>query len=265
MNIKKIFGIAALATLITTPVFAADMPLKAPAPVAPAWSWTGFYLGINGGGVWSRDHLTSVPADPGTTACLAAGACPRDYGGSTGTSGEFGGQAGYNWQVNNILLGIETDAQWTNSRSSAAVALGNVGTGFVPFNGTATSKLDWFGTTRARLGFIAAPQWLFYATGGVAYGSISRTWTANFPTTGQAVAGTDRQGAVGWTAGLGTEWMFAQHWSAGVEWLYMQFESRSFGATGSASPGCTAANCNFTVSSGGLKANVARAKIDYHF
>ena len=229
---KLLLAGAALAALIGTPALAADMAApvyKAPPPVAPVWSWTGFYIGLNGGGVWGKDHLTSSPADPGTAAfwapCSVAGACPFDYGnGSTGTSGEFGAQAGYNWQISNFLIGVETDVQWTDVKSNSAVSLANVGTGFVPFNGQATSKLDWFGTTRGRLGVVAAPAWLLYATGGVAYGTVKRTWTQNFPVTGQFVAGANSQNAVGWTAGAGTEWMFAQHWTLGLEYLYIKFE-----------------------------------------
>jgi outer membrane immunogenic protein len=270
---KLLIAGAALAALIGTPALAADMAApvyKAPPPVAPAWSWTGFYIGLNGGGVWGKDHLTSSPADAGTAAfwapCSVAGACPFDYGnGSTGTSGEFGAQAGYNWQISNFLIGVETDVQWTDTKSNSAVALANVGTGFVPFNGQATSKLDWFGTTRGRLGVLAAPTWLLYGTGGVAYGTVKRTWTQNFPISGQLVAGANTQDAVGWTAGAGTEWMFAQNWTVGLEYLYIKFESTNFAATGFGSIGCTAANCNFNVHSSGFQANVARLKVNYKF
>jgi outer membrane immunogenic protein len=274
---KKLFpAIAALVALTGGSASAADLAPAAPAPmykapayVQPVYSWTGFYIGINGGGTWVDDHLTSSPADPGTTAfwapCFAAGACPRDYGSASGSSAEFGGQAGYNWQINNFLVGVETDVQWTNASANAAVSLPNTGTGFVPFNGQASSKLDWFGTTRARLGFLPTPSMLLYGTGGVAYGSIARSWTANFPVTAQLVSGSDTQGAVGWAAGAGAEWMFSQHWIVGVEYLYMQFESHTFFATGNGSAGCLATNCNFNVSSGGLSANVGRVKLDYKF
>lgn len=269
---KLLFASAALVALIGTSAFAADMAApvyKAPPPPPPVWSWTGFYIGLNGGGTWDKDHLTGAPADAGTAAfwglCSTAATCPFDYGnGSTGTSGEFGGQAGYNWQVSNFLIGIETDAQWTNAKSNSAVSLANTGTVFVPFAGQATSKLEWFGTTRVRLGVVPTPNWLLYGTGGVAYGSIARNWTAAFTSNGPVV-GSDTQEAVGWAAGVGTEWMFAQHWTAGVEWLYMKFESNTFGATGSGNPGCTATDCNFNVHSSGLQADVLRAKINYKF
>ncbi|QPF93062.1 outer membrane protein [Bradyrhizobium commune] len=248
---------------------AADMAVKALPPPPVVDSWTGFYLGINAGGIWGRNHLTSTPADPGTTAfwaaCFAAGACPRDYGHNTGTSGEVGGQLGYNWQVKSIVFGVETDFQWTDVKSTASVALPNTGTGFVPYNGAASSKLEWFGTTRGRLGFLATPNLLLYGTGGVAYGSVANSWTANFPATGQLVAGFNRSTQVGWVAGAGAEWKFNHNWIVGVEYLHMELQSHSFGATGSGSAGCTALICNFNVNAGDFKTDAVRARLSYEF
>jgi outer membrane immunogenic protein len=248
---------------------AADMAMKAPPMPAAVYSWTGFYVGINGGGLWDRDHLTSAPIDPGTTAfwapCFAAGACPRDYGRSNGSSGEVGGQFGYNWQVNNVILGIETDIQWTDAKGTASVALANTGTGFVPYNGTATSKLDWFGTTRGRIGFAPGPTWMVYGTAGVAYGEIQRSWTANFPVTAQLVAGSDTSTAVGWTAGAGVEFKPWQNWIFGVEYLHLDLGSKTFNANGIGSAGCTTLNCNFNVNSDHFRADLVRARVSYQF
>jgi outer membrane immunogenic protein len=271
----KILIAAAALVALAGPALAADMAAapvysKAPAAITPVYDWTGFYAGLNGGGAWGSDHLTSTPADAGTTAffagCFVAGACPRDYGrGSNGANGEFGGQIGYNWQVRNFVVGIETDAQWTRANSNAAVSLANTTNGFVPFNGAASSQLQWFGTTRGRLGVLLAPTWLLYATGGVAYGSVARSWTANFPASGQLVSGASTQDAVGWTVGVGAEWKVAPHWSIGAEYLYIQFASDTFAATGVGSAGCAATNCNFNVGNSGLTANIARLKVNYEF
>lgn len=269
---KKFILSAAIIPLFSFAAYAADLPnIKGPPAFAPppAFSWTGFYIGINGGGTWADDHLISDPANAATTAfwtvCFAANACPRDYGGTTAGSGEFGGQVGYNWQIRNFVLGIETDAQWTDASGNASVALANTGTAFVPFNGQAHSRLEWYGTTRGRAGILAIPSVLLYGTGGVAYGSIANSWTANFPVTSQLVSGADTQGEIGWAAGAGAEWMFAPHWIVGAEYLHIQFESNTFFATGAGSAGCSATNCNFNVSSGGLAANVARVKLEYKF
>ena len=246
---------------------AADMAVKALPPPPVVDSWTGFYLGASAGGIWGSNHLTSTPADPGTTAfwgpCFAAGACPRDYGRNTGVSGEVGGQLGYNWQVKSIVLGVETDIQWTDVRSATSVNLTNVG--FVPYNGVASAKLEWFGTTRGRIGFLAMPNLLLYGTGGVAYGSIGSSWTANFPATGQLVAGFNRSTQVGWVAGAGAEQKLNRNWIVGVEYLHMELQSHSFGVTGFGSPGCTALNCNFNVGANNFKTDTVRVRVSYEF
>lgn len=247
---------------------AADMAVKALPPPPVVDSWTGFYLGLNAGGIWGSNHLTATPADPGTTAfwgpCFAAGACPRDYGRNTGTSGEVGGQLGYNWQVRSFVVGVETDIQWTDVKSAPSVT--TAGLGFTAFNGAANSKLEWFGTTRGRVGFLATPNLLLYGTGGVAYGSVASSWTANFPApSNQFVAGFNRSTQVGWAAGAGAEWKFNHNWIVGVEYLHMELQSRSFGATGFGSPGCTASDCNFTVNANDFKTDTVRARLSYEF
>jgi outer membrane immunogenic protein len=248
---------------------AADMPVKAPPPPVLVDSWTGFYVGLNGGGTWGSEHSTAAPADPGTTAffspCFTAGACPRDYSrGNTGSGGEAGGQLGYNWQVNSVVLGAETDIQWTNVRSTAAVALANTGTGFVPFNGAASSKLEWFGTTRGRLGFLAQPNLLLYGTVGLAYGSLANSFTANFPATGQLISGSNTDTRIGWAAGAGIEWKVYRGWIVGVEYLHTELDSRSFNATGFGSAGCTAANCNLVITDR-FRTDTVRARVSYEF
>lgn len=275
---NRVLGFAFAAAVLTgglTNAMAADMAVrdmsvKAPPMPVVVDSWTGFYAGLNGGGIWGRDHLTAAPADPGTTAfwnaCSLAGACPFDYGhGGTGFSGEFGGQIGYNWQVNSVVYGIESDIQWTDARSSVSIALPNTGTGFVPFSGTASSKLDWFGTTRGRLGFLVQPNVLLYGTGGVAYGSVSNSWNAAFVSTGQIVNGSGSDTRIGWAAGAGIDWKVSHNWIVGVEYLHTELDSMSFGATGFGSAGCTALNCNFNVSAGAFKTDSVRARVNYQF
>ena len=264
---KLIIALSALAVSAVS-ASAADMALKAPPPVVYD-SWTGFYAGLNAGGTWGNSNLSATPADPGTTAffapCFAAGACPRDYGHNTGSSGEFGGQIGYNWQINTVVLGVESDIQWTDVKSVGSVALTNGANGFVPFTGTASSKLDWFGTTRARLGFLVTPTVLLYGTAGVAYGSVSESFTHTFAATAQNVVGSDRETKTGWVAGVGAEWKLQRNWLVGVEYLHMELDSSSFGATGLGSVGCTALNCNFNVSSRRFETDTVRARVSYQF
>lgn len=152
--------------------------------VDPVYNWTGFYIGINGGGIWGGDHSMAVPTDAGTAAffgfCFASGACPRDYGRTSGSSYEVGGQIGYNWQASNFVYGLEADFQWSDYNKANAVAVSGV-PGSAPFAGTSSTRLDWFGTGRGRVGVLVAPSFLLYGTGGVAFGDVRHTFTGGFP------------------------------------------------------------------------------------
>ncbi|GAB9158468.1 porin family protein [Bradyrhizobium diazoefficiens] len=101
--------------------------------VASVYNWTGFYLGIVGGGAWQAD------SDPKMKG------------------GFVGGTAGYNWQTGNVVFGLEADAAWADVSASATV-LGI----------TASSKTDALGTVRGRIGY-AVNNVLFYGTGGYAW------------------------------------------------------------------------------------------------
>jgi outer membrane immunogenic protein len=186
------------------------VPYKAPA-VAPAWSWTGFYLGINGGGVWheAKAHTSdAVPSD--------------DFSTVNATGGTFGGQAGYNWQYQQFVFGVEADWNWVDASDTANF------TNF-PLAGPFTSKLSWLATVRGRLGVAFSPT-MIYATGGFAAGRVNNqvpTWGGGFP---------DDDGTkTGWTAGGGIEHMFSEHWTVKAEALYVDLgtsEVQGFFGTG---------------------------------
>src|SRR5215470_3848757 len=166
--------------LIATPAFAADiavkMPVKAPPPPpVPVFSWTGFYAGINGGYAWA-DRTFNFAGNDTVSQGLTCG----PGGGAIGTcapasfamqGGVGGGQAGYNWQFNrNWLLGIEADFDWSSLRGRGASNF--IFGGVSPIDiFRANENVDWFGTLRARLGFVS-DNWLIYATGGFAYGRV---------------------------------------------------------------------------------------------
>jgi outer membrane immunogenic protein len=228
--------------------FAADMAVRAPAPLppppAPLYSWTGFYAGLNAGFHWGRNCVNTVTTNvfsfPGLEDFGSAEAsqgtgttCPNDNG--------FigGGQIGYNWQLTNWVLGFETDLQGASNNSDQDII---TNTGTVPPNlllgtpalgltGTITSSKDlrWLGTVRGRLGFLAAPSFLVYGTGGLAYGKAEATTTITeglvFPLLGPASLGPATTGSfsdtrTGWTVGGGVEWLFAPNWSVKAEYLY---------------------------------------------
>src|SRR5206468_6899232 len=89
-----------------------------------------------------------------------------------------------------------------------------------PVTVTTDHKLEWFGTARPRLGFLATPNTLLYGTAGAAYGQVKDSATINVAGVGAATA-TFQDVKAGWTAGAGIEGAFGGGWSAKLEYLYM--------------------------------------------
>jgi len=164
-----------------------------PAPVTPAYNWSGFYLGLNGGGGWGHSNW-----DTSSTGINTRG-------------GLVGGTAGYNWQFGNAVLGIEGDIDWTNMKGT--------GTSTLCPAGCSTSE-TWLSTVRGRAGY-AFGGVLPYVTGGLAAGDI-RASTPGFP------GATDDR--VGWTAGAGIEFALPGNWTAKAEYLHVDLGRFNCGA-----------------------------------
>ena len=224
-----------LLAFAAAPALAADLPVKAP-PMAPApvWNWNGFYIGLNGGYSWGRSSRDLNFFNPVNGVAFATGT----GGGRDLDGGVFGGQVGYNWQVTNWVFGIEADAQWTGQRGSTtvlcpiagcfpALAVAPVGARTAA---TISDKLDWFATFRGRVGFTVTPSVLLYATGGGAWGEVETDLNlGSFTATGIpfSIGSTRSSTRFGWTVGGGIEAMFAQNWSAKIEYLYLDMGSIS--------------------------------------
>jgi outer membrane immunogenic protein len=226
-------GMVALAAM-TLPVKAADMPVKAPPMAAPpVLTWSGFYAGV---GLGARDldadwHTTSIgfppiPGDPFST--------PQSFG---DTNFRVSGYAGYNWQFANWLLGIEGDIGWADNKVTHAGIPGTFGPGgVVPGLGLAATlaldasqvKADWDASIRGRIGLVAAPSVLLYATGGAAWLSVdaSATCLGSPVNASWCVAPrgeTFSRTLFGWTVGAGIEWMFAPSWIARGEYRFSDY------------------------------------------
>jgi outer membrane immunogenic protein len=186
-----------VAVAVATPSFAADLPrpiFKAPAanPIyVPPFSWTGLYVGINGGYGWGKTSWTT-PA--GTTGDFNV------------KGGLVGGTLGYNMQFGSIVGGIETDvdASWIKGTNDPC--------------GPCETRNNWLATARGRVGY-AWDKFLPYLTGGAAFGNIK----SNF------AGGSDNNTKVGWTAGAGVEWAFMSEWSVKAEYLYVDLGSATCG------------------------------------
>jgi len=200
---------------------------------APAVSdtWTGFYAGLGVGGRQSSSDWT-------TTAAFtpAGGVFPfaSDPGARfSRTDFRASGYAGYNWQVAPTwVVGLEADFGWANNRDTVGLI-----PGLVNLNGGtfAEVRASWDASLRARAGYLIAPQWLVYATGGVAFQHLEAIATCPAdPAVCNPAAGTQSASnsdvRAGWTIGGGLETKFASNWLARVEYRYSDYGNYSFTA-----------------------------------
>ncbi|KRR07174.1 hypothetical protein CP49_18910 [Bradyrhizobium valentinum] len=193
---------------------------KAPVIAEPIYNWTGFYIGGNVGYSWGRSSDTSTLTNgAGTVLFTSANRANMD-----GVIG--GGQIGYNWQVQNWVWGLEADIQASDQKGGrdflcptavctpSAVLLVAPGPA-VPVS--LDQKLEWFGTVRGRVGVLATPRVLFYATGGLAYGEVRTAETIGAGAFGFSSSTTK----AGYTVGAGVEGVIAGNWTAKLEYLYV--------------------------------------------
>ncbi len=213
---KGILATLALVALGGT-AFAADLPSrKGPvyAPVAPIFTWTGFYVGVNAGAVFTDNTIRTSGTAPFTIGNVLAERRPSSIGNDE--VGFIGGaQVGYNYQIGALVLGAEADIQYTdiNSRTS------RVGTSGA--NSVFSQEMDYLGTVRLKVGY-AMDRFMVYATGGLAYGDVSNRATffnAAVPTQVDYI-GRSSDVEVGYAIGAGLEYAFTNNLSLKAEYLY---------------------------------------------
>lgn len=262
---RKIMLCAAALAAMTVGALASDLPTKYQAgtaiiPIAPAW--TGFYIGINGGMGYSTQDQSIAGVDKAGIAAVSSGFVPSSIA-TRGFGGMFGGTAGYNYQLNPIMvLGVETDFDWANIGGSGGQALA---LGPYSLTTTGSEKLNWVGTLRARGGWLVTPSTLLYATGGLAYGSVdsATSITLVMPKATYVAAADTTSTKVGWVVGAGIEQQFWSNWSVKVEYDYISLGStgNSFGtALGTKNP----IPVNFA-SNQDLRYQTAKVGLNYRF
>jgi outer membrane immunogenic protein len=181
---NEAIALAGFALVATNGAGAADFGSSrsyAPAPaVFAAYNWMGPYIGGNIGLQWG--NTTRNPTKP---------------------SGVLGGlQAGYNWQGNHLVVGVETDIQASSADDVLA-----------PWK----FANPWFGTARARAGY-AWKNVLLYGTTGFAYGGLELT----------SGGITQNRTHFGWTIGAGAEIGLTPNWTAKVEYLFFDLADRNY-------------------------------------
>lgn len=220
--------------------YAADLPTKAPKVLSVYNTWGGFYIGGNAGYGWHDPSASFTGNDVGATffTCggAAGGTCPPPA--SFNISGGLGGlQAGYNWQLSpKTLIGLETDFDFSRIRGTGTSNFNLL----APSNFTADQNVKWFGTVRARFGYLPTDRLLAYATAGFAYGRVEQSVALNsFAGNNVSIAGptgvlaftcttgpncflgSSSRTATGWTAGGGVEYAAWNNLSLKAEYLYV--------------------------------------------
>ncbi|MFK4507431.1 outer membrane beta-barrel protein [Bradyrhizobium daqingense] len=216
MNKILFSAIGAVALGLSAPASAADMAArpytKAPAPmVAAIYDWSGFYIGINGGGGTSHkcwDFVTPV------TGVLVGEGCHNAVGGTVG------GQVGYRWQSTNWVFGLEGQGNWADFSGDNISGL----TGLRD-----RSKINAFGLITGQVGYAWNNVLLYVKGGGAVVGDRYRSYDV---VTGLEF---DRASETRWgaTVGAGVEFGFAPNWSLGVEYNHIFLGDRTLNFTGS--------------------------------
>ncbi len=256
---KALLSTVALVSLTAGAVSADLSPRAAPSGsvVVPSFSWTGLYVGLNGGYAFSeegrRNRLVTPNGTGGTFTVRSAPGTDRLVSNAdSGGDATAGGQVGYNMQFGMFVAGLEADLQFLGigdneffGQTGSAVPRGpqpagtfgisaptGLGTGNVAFFNLPQER-DFFGTARGRLG-VAYDRVLVYATGGLAWGATDDE-NRNIPAAAFFTSPTARSRAqrlangsesessdIGWTVGGGVEYAFTRNLTARVEGLYVK-------------------------------------------
>lgn len=176
---------------------------KGPRPPDPRpFNWSGFYFGAHLGGAIAKSDW--VDTFPGFVGVNDANTTPSGFLG--------GGQVGYNYQIDRLVLGIEGDGSWANLSNT-------VGACFQDTTQSCTTRADWIATVTGRVGY-ARDRALFYAKGGAAWGHFKYENPCPLCASPNYVATEIRSG---WTVGGGIEYALANNWSVKFEYDYLDF------------------------------------------
>ena len=193
-------------------------------PYVPPPVWTGFYVGVDGGGSFGASENLRVRNDFDNTEA--------DIGQFFHDGGFGGGQIGYNWSgfgwSNQVVLGIEADFQ--GSDIGGSFDRNDLSYSFAPALFHASQNIDFFGTVRGRLGY-AFGSAMVYATGGFAYANVNTK--VGITGTGFTDALSSDQMETGWVAGGGVEYLFSPAWSAKIEYQFINLGSQTVSAVAS--------------------------------
>lgn len=190
------------------------------APVPPPCTWTGFYVGINGGVGWQKSRFVDQNYGGYEGAYYAPGAT-ADW---DNINYQAGGQVGFNYQWKDLVFGIEADADYSGN-SINKTRLVTDSSDIENWGWYDRARIDFQGTVRGRVGIsLLDNKALVYGTAGAAF--VHGDWNEHF-----AYFTTDESGYYdrnwkgddwrwGFVAGMGLEYKLNCHWSIKGEGLY---------------------------------------------
>lgn len=229
---KILFMTTAVVAFSAVTAQAADLPRRnrAPEPYyqqsVPTFTWTGFYIGANAG--------------YGFAKFTGAGAT---YFGSD-SNAFIGLTAGYNYQAERIVVGVEADGALTNMKGTGGAKVGTITT-------ASSGKVSSFGTLRGRVGY-AWDRALFYGTLGFAGANVKGNTIAVNSVGSTTYVGSGDHFHVGYAIGVGLEYALTRNISAKAEYLYASMgKSDYFSAP--------------NVVNSGVSMNILRAGVNYRF
>ena len=242
MHMKKVLlSGTALLVIASGSAMAADLSrappaapaYKAPPPLAPVFSWTGCYVGGNGGGLFAKkdwtDTATGVAESSASVNSWLAGA-----------------QVGCNYQMGAAVFGIQADYDWSNGSASAPDAT------FAPGFATDQSTIKSLASVTGRVGY-AWDRFLPYVKGGGAWVKDDYSVTGT-----DGTSNTASETRTGWTVGAGGEYAFTNWLTGFVEYDYYGFGTKTSTLTGSMTPASFSADIKQTMS-------VAKAGLNFKF
>lgn len=222
--IRHVLLASTASMMLSTAVYAADFiqPIVDSEVIfTQSFDWTGFYVGVNagyGGGDAAHPFVLTVPDGGGGFDDALTGSANITAGGFLG-----GVQAGFNYQMDQFVFGIEADVQGSNIAGVVDVSvtdtMGFIGAPGDTLNISAGTRLDWLATIRPRLGY-AHDRFLVYVTGGLAYGATTSFVDVNVNGGAPMFGGDARRNTWGWTAGAGLEYALTDNVSFKTEYLY---------------------------------------------
>jgi outer membrane immunogenic protein len=194
---RHFIALLGAATLGISVANAADMPVKAPAMVASAYNWSGLYIGLNGGYGWGRESWIDNTGAPSVSLS------PK--------GGVFGGQIGYRWQWNQLVLGVEGTWDWASVKDNVAATAIFSEEVKVKSIYTLTGQAGW-----------AFDRWLPYVKGGWAGAQTDFNFFNPTPSGSTSIT------VNGWTVGGGIDYAVWQNLIVGVEYDHFSFNYPNF-------------------------------------